>query len=317
MKNSILTGWLAISLMGVAALPACSKSSGSDESAAQQRRDAKALEERFDLVRGTYEGTISNPTSGLQPQRAKLLLYVVSVRESANPDGSVRIRPALYGRFQLVDLVTSTDYVSLTGDYDELGTLSLTSLSATGGSSSASAGTTTDSVSIAIKGEATDGRADIQVMRNGGLWGQFQGTRTTFDASAPSTSDSADYRDRLLTLYSKIEGNYVGILDGTADRPKVAITITTGEDSSGVPMLMGQFRRLDLPVGVGEKQLAVSFDSTTSRITFNAIQGGGTSIPGSGYMSGSGTWVNDALEVSLRDRKGSMGVLRAIRNPLN
>jgi len=73
---------------------------GNDQMKAQQQRDAKVLEERFQTVRGTYEGNLENPASGLGPLRAKLTLYVVNVRETANPDGSVRIRPALYGRFQ-------------------------------------------------------------------------------------------------------------------------------------------------------------------------------------------------------------------------
>ena len=114
-RSTTVSSALAVALL---VLSACGSNSGSgsNEYTDQQRRDAKVLQDRFDSVRGTYEGTISNPAAGLEPLKAKLIVYTVNVREGANPDGSVRIRPALYGRFQLVDAVSATDYTSLTGD---------------------------------------------------------------------------------------------------------------------------------------------------------------------------------------------------------
>ena len=314
-RSTTVSSALAVALL---VLSACGSNSGSgsNEYTDQQRRDAKVLQDRFDSVRGTYEGTISNPAAGLEPLKAKLIVYTVNVREGANPDGSVRIRPALYGRFQLVDAVSATDYTSLTGDYDELGALSLTSISSTSGAGTT--GTTGDAVALSVKGTVAGGEANVSVTRNGGDWGQFKGTRTTFDASAPSTSDSANYRDRLLALYTQLEGTYVGIVDNGTDRIKVGLTVTTGEDSSGQPTLVAQYRRFDLPTGVGELQLSVTYDSTTHRVTMLAVPGGGSpSIPGSGYLAGSGTWANGILDVALRDRKGSMGTLHSNRQPLN
>ncbi len=295
---------------------ACGKggASGKDETTAAQDRDAKVLEQRFQQVRGTYEGTIANPVTGLQPLRSKLTLFVVNVRESANPDGTVRIRPSLYGRFQLVDAVSTTDYVTLIGNYDELGQLTLTSLSAQ--SSSTPGEGPTASEGLSLKGTIYNGVARIEVVRNGGGWGIFDGTRTTFDSSAPTAGDFDQYRERLMRVLTPVEGVYTGILEGGADRVKVAITITIGEDAqSRLPVLMGQYRRLDFDTGVGERQLSIDYDSTTGTITMSGLSGGST-VPGSNYFSGTGIWSKGMLKVTLRDRRGLVGRLSAPRAPL-
>ncbi|MES2965117.1 MAG: hypothetical protein V4760_14625 [Bdellovibrionota bacterium] len=274
---------------------------GSDESADLQRRDAKVLEQRFQQVRGTYEGTLTNPATGLGPLRAKLTLYVMNVSEAPNPNGSIRIRPALVGRFELQDVASVTDYMSLNGDYNELGELNLS------GSGTAE--------KLSVKGTIFGGKANVALVRNRGPWGVFEGDRTTHDASMPSSDDEAAYRNKLLRVLTPVEGVYIGVLDG-ADRVKVSITITIGEDvATGNPILVGRYRRLDVPSGVADRGLAVEFDSTTGVITMRGTSGGGT-VPGSDYFSGTGTWKAEVLSVKLTDHRGPLGKLSATRSPL-
>jgi hypothetical protein len=48
-----------------------------------------------------------------------------------------------------------------------------------------------------------------------------------------------------------------------------------------------------------------------------AISGGSPSVPGSDYLSASGTWINGALDVSFRNSSGDAGDLKAQRKPLS
>lgn len=284
---------------------------GSDETAALQRRDAKALEARFQQVRGTYEGELVG--AGLEPLQAKLTLWVLNVTESTNPDGTVRIRPALKGRFQLVGPVSPTDYLTLSGDYNELGQISLTNVSAGG---AAGGGDQKPVESLSIRGTIVDGKAQLEIVRNQGVWGEFKGVRTTIDASAPPAGEDVEFRERLMRLYAPIEGTYVAVLEGGVERVKVSITITIGEDvTTGLPVLIGQYRRLDFPPGVGERSLLLSYDSTTGRLSIKGTSGGG-SVPGSNYFSGTGTWKNGELNASLVDHRGPLGRFKATRQPL-
>jgi hypothetical protein len=286
---------------------------GTDESADLQRRDAKALEQRFQQVRGTYEGTLSNPAANLGPLRAKLTLYVMNVSEAPNPNGSVRIRPALVGRFELQDVASVTDYMSLNGDYNELGELNLSSVQTQGGGAGGANPSTTEKLSI--KGTIFGGKINVALVRNRGPWGVFEGVRTTVDASMPGADDEAAYRNKLLRVLTPVEGVYEGILDG-ADRVKVSITITVGEDvTTGFPILVGRYRRLDVPSGVADRGLSIEYDGTTSVLTIRGTSGGG-SVPGSNYFSGTGTWKNDVLNVKLTDHRGPLGKLTATRAPL-
>ena len=316
-----------------------------DQYTAQQRKDAKALNDRFDRVRGTYEGSFANPDAGIAPHKARLLLYVVNVREGANPDGTLRVRPALYGRFQLVDAVGQTDYLSMQGDYDELGAISMTSLTSTstsgGGTTGGTGGGTSggtgaggstassgDTATISIAGTIGNDGVTVDVSNTGGLWGRFIGNRKSQDAAAPTSSDALELRQRLLMVYRNIEGSYNATVDTGAQRIPISMTISIAENGAGgtgvsIPYLVAQYRRLDFPAGIGERQLAVNYDQLSGRISLNQVGsstpggtgGGQTGPPGSTYFAGSGTWINNVLDVVFRDRNGYAGELKATRKP--
>jgi hypothetical protein len=330
MKKALLNSLMAVAVVsGLAACGVGGVGVENDSAAtAQQDRDAKALNERFGPIVGTYEGTFSNPDSGVTPHKSRLLLYVVNVREGANPDGTVRVRPALYGRFQLTDVVGQTDYLAMQGDYDSLGNISMGSIAASGGTTGGGGGTSSgagsstggDTATISIKGTILNGNVTIDVSNTGGYWGRFVGSRTTETASAPSASDAVELRERLLGLYRTLEGVYSTTVDTGSQRAPISLTISIAEGASGgsgvsIPYLVAQYRRLDFPAGIGERQLGVNYDALSGRISMSAVSGGSTTVPGSQYFSASGTWVNGNLDVTLRDRNGFAGELKATRKP--
>ncbi len=287
---------------------------GADDFRAQQARDSKALQSRFDRIRGVYEGELIGESMGEaikdRSLRARLFLYVLPVREGINPDGTTKIRPALYGRLELIDAVSETDTLTLSGDYDEFGYLSMTSLSGSGPSGGS------DRLALALFGQVFGDRASLDVSRKGGRWGRFEAAKISSDAPAPEGGEDVNYRDRLRKLYEKMEGVYEGILEGGPERNRVEITLTVGQGPGAngglAPILNGQFRYSDLPRGVGERQLRVEFDSLTGQISMDAIAGGG-SIPGSQFLSLEGTWVEGFLRVRIRDSRGALGNLVATR----
>lgn len=317
-SRTLLSFVTAVSV--VLSLNACGIGQGNDEFTAQQQQDSKVLTDRFNTVVGLYEGTFTSSNPDVAPQKGILKLFIANVRESTpNPDGTVRVRPALNGRFRLEKVVVPTDYLSMNGDYDKLGNVNMSSLTSAGGTGGAGGGGTGEMRQISILGTIANNSATIGITNDSGYWGRFVGQRVSTEGASPGNDDE-EYRERLLSIYREMEGSYQGVVDNGEERVKIEITLTIAEDGKGgsgisVPFLVGQYRRMDFPSGIGERQLAVNFLSYTSRISMNAVQGGGT-VPGSQYFAATGTWKDQKLNVTLRDRRGYAGELIAVRKPL-
>ncbi len=308
---------ITLALASIAIVSACGVGVATDHQYSDQnRKDAKALNDLFDVARGTYNGTFTPADKGVADQTGTLSLYVVSVREGANPDGTVRVRPALYGRFKLDGAVTPTDYLPMTGNYDELGNIDLSTVSAT---QSGVASSPVDAPTIEIRGVVAKDHASVEAINTGGPWGHFEGSRISADASAPSTGEAQDLRSRLIAIYTPIVGIYSGTVDTGVERARVQITVSINEGGAGgtgvsAPYLVGQYRRLDFPSGIGERQLAINYDSLSHTVSMTGVQGGG-SVPGSSTFSGRGTWRNSVLNVDLTDSRGQTGNFTATRKP--
>jgi hypothetical protein len=221
------------------------------------------------------------------------------------------------GRFQLNGIVSQTDYIPLVGQYNSYtGNLQMSPIN------SAQSQTGIDSNSIIIGGSVVNDGASIIVSKGGRPWGRFDGRRTSPSVSAPVSDDTVDRRQRLYAVYRQIEGSYSGKVVSDSQRLSVSLIITAKEvatDQPGVtiPTLVAQYRRLDTSSGIGQYQLAVSFDQLSGRISMTAIAGGSASVPGSNYLSASGTWINGQLNVSFRNSLGDAGDLVATRKPLS
>lgn len=333
--KSILKLTLCVAMLG--SLAACGVGVEDDNSyTAQNQKDAKALSDLYSTVVGTYTGTFATADKKVSGLAGTLRLYIVKVRQGTNPDGTVHVTPALYGRFQLDNYVTATDYVPMTGNYDKQGNIDLSTESAAGGTSD-KAGTGGDQgtgagirvvAGLEIGGFVGNDTASIDLSRNrNGQWGHFEGTRVSTEVASPSEGEAQELADRLYALYSKMAGSYQGTIDNGATKARVEIVLSIAESTVGggttaVPNLIGQFRRLDFPTGVGERQLVVSYDSFSGAIQMTGVStvptspGGGQPVPGSQTFSGRGTWLNQTLTVRLTDKSGDLGELKAARRPV-
>ena len=289
-----------------------------DDTRAQQARDSKVLSDLYASVEGRWTGTLKNEVSGLQPLAAELILYKVFVNEGSNPDGSQRLRPSLRGRFRPIDVVSETDSLMLTGDYDRNGRLVLASNVPQGAAGQQGVA----EVLLSLEGGASGDVMNVRVARRGGVWGTFEAKRVSTDPSAPSAGNTVEQRDRLLKIYSQIEGRYVGVLrtsDGTDRMVEIVLFVNQGIGSTGelIPMLTGQYHYLDVPPGTLEWSLSVDYNSQTGGIymrdssSVSTVPGGATlAIAGRAYESGG----QRRLDVDVRNKTGKVGTVLATRD---
>ncbi len=331
MKNvkPIVMGTLAAFAVVISAFGSIGCSGGgqsaSDALRTQQAKDSKVLEDLYAGVQGHWEGVVSNPGIGLQPFRAEFNLYTYYVSDGTNPDGSPRVRPALRGRFRPMDFVSETDLITLTGDFDRNGRLIMTgqisSMGSTGGSSG---GTSMDVKILSLRGSVIGGQMNIEVTREGGVWGYLEAARTSTDASAPVAGEATEYRDRFLRVYGPYEGTYVGKMksaNGNDYGVQIAVVIVERPLASGGsrPTLMALYRRSDIPVGAGiEWSLDVDYNLQTGDVVMRESSlNPPSTIPGAWVMSISGKLgvVNGkkTMNVTVRNKTSTLGDLVAVR----
>lgn len=283
-----------------------------DDANAQQIRDAKALSERYGRVVGTYEGTIANPATGMAALKAVLALYSLPLRDGTNSDGSVKIRPGLFGRLSLVNAISETDYLTLAGEYRESGELILTSLTPQTGPGSG------EVTSLSVEGYGVNGSVSLAVKRQGGLWGRFEGQRVSLEASAPPAGEMVDRANRFRAIYRNIEGDYEGEIVGTSGgedvRYRVRIRLSVDEKIDGgsgvsIPYLVAKYSNLEFPPGTDERYLAVEYNSQTRSIGMTSIMSDGK-VPGAQFFALEGRIEN--REMNLRVRSATLvGTLKA------
>ena len=289
------------------AMSACSPGGATgDETRAQQSRDAKALEDLYGSVQGTWDGELVN--QGARPIPSRLSIYIVYVQDGANPDGSTRVRPTLRARFLPLDVVTETDQLVLSGDYDRTGRLVMTSLSGSSGSD----------VMLSLRGQAGGDQMQVELARKGGVWGIFQARRTSMDSVTPGAGTQQELRDRWLRIHRPIEGAYVGTVRASSgsDFPiEIAIVIVERPSSTGVsmPELQAQYRRLDFPSGIGEHSLKVDYNAQTGDIAMRDSGSGSSTVPGANVLSISGTWIQGNLRAEIRNKSSLVGFVEAKR----
>lgn len=313
MKTSsfkFLTGAVALVIAGFT-LVGCADGADFTDTRAVQARDAKALEDLYSGVQGTWEGTVSNAATGLKPFQGELKLYVIYVQDGVNADGSPKLRPTLRGRFQPRDFDTETDAMELGGDFDRTGRLLLVaqkSLIAGG-----------DVRTLVVRGSIQSGVATLELTRQGGVWGVLEARRTSSDASAPATGLERELRERALRRYREIEGSYTGIVktaDGNDYRVEIVITVVE-RPGTVAPAVRAQYKRLDAPPGTLEWSMSVFYDSQTREVVMREDQTVGSTVPGGMLLSITG-YVNDVatdrvLDATITGRSGVIGTIRALR----
>ena len=301
-------------LLGLAtfALAACSGGAGSGEDAsAQQQRDSKVLTDLYAAVEGTWSGTVSNPSSGLADFEADLKLYVFTVQDGVNPDGKPKIRPTLRGRFRPKKFVADTDFTTLVGDYDRNGRLTMTALPSS---------TLATPFAFSVAGTVARGNLDIEVVREGGVWGRFTGIQTSTIAESPTAGEMKEYRERFRRINGVLEGRYIGRMksvDGNDYNVEFAVSISP-DIGATLPTLVAQYRRLDMPPGTVEWSLIVDYNGQVGDVQMRndpAAGGGGTGVAGGRTLSANGTLLtiggDKVINVTVRDRAGIVGTVEA------
>lgn len=276
-----------------------------------QARDAKALEDQYLSVQGKWEGTVTNPASGLQAFPGELTLYVFYVQDGVNPDFSAKLRPTLRGRFQPRDFVAETDGMQLEGDFDRTGRLVMAATKSLVGG---------ETKPLAIRGVISRGDASLEISRQGGVWGVFKAVRKSTDASAPVAGERAELRDRVLKVYRQVEGRYFGVLksrDGNDYNIEIAMVVFE-RPGMAQPVLLAQYKRLDAPPGTLEWSLDVDYNSQNGEVFMreNAASGGST-VPGGRLLSVTGMFKTvqgvKSLDVVVSDRSSVIGTVEAFR----
>lgn len=318
MRNLEVIKFVLLSMVAGVVLSGCSGGASAGEDArAQQAKDSATLQSLYSSVTGVWDGTVTNAGTGLPPFTGQLKLYMNYIADGSNPDGSPKLRPVLRGRFQPNEFIAETDTVTLTGDYDRSGRIVLTG--STTASTSVSSGVT-DTRIFSLVGSVTSAGMQLQLTRQGGVWGYFQGTRSATDASAPIGGEALEYRERFLRIYGPLEGRYFGTMksvNGNDYRVEIAMVIIENGGSS--PTLAAQYKRLDAPAGALEWNLVVVYDSQTEEIFMReSAATGGSTVPGGMILSVTGTLGTQGgkktLHVTVRNKSAVLGTLEAVRN---
>lgn len=322
MKTSalkILTGVLGL-VMSSSVLVGCADGADFTDARAIQARDAKALEDLYSGVQGTWEGTVSNPATGLKAFHGELKLYVIYVQDGVNADGSPKLRPTLRGRFRPRDFDTETDMMELGGDFDRTGRLLLVALKPLMAAGSKDEPVVDGGVrTLVVRGTIQSGVATLELTRQGGVWGVFEARRTSSDASAPATGLEREIRERALRRYLEIEGTYSGIVkttDGNDYRIEIVVTVVE-RPGLVAPAVRAQYKRLDAPPGTLEWSMVVSYDSQTREVMMREDQSVGSTVPGGMLLSITG-YVSDVvsdrvIDATITGRSGVIGTVRAVR----
>ena len=229
----------------------------------------------------------------------------------------MQLRPTLRGRFQPKDFVTETDFVSLAGDYDRSGRLLLTAQSKSGASTSG------DLSMLAVQGVVASGRMQVQITREGGVWGFFSGQRMKTYASAPAAGEVADARDRYLRIFGPFEGRYFGTVssaNGSDYRVEIALALVERplETGGSRPALIAQDKRLDAPPGSLEWSLSVDYNTLTGEIVMRDTNSSPSPAnPGGGILSLTGKVLDRSgkkvLDLVIKNKTSTLGSVRAVR----
>lgn len=317
MKHNFLSAIAALSFL-MSGCGDVGSVSSSEDARTQQAKDSKALEDLYSGVQGVWEGSVSNASIGLAPFKGELSIYVYYIQDGTNSDGTPRLRPTLRGRFRPADFVTETDNIILVGDYDRSGRLIMTAQTAA--ASGSSGGAPTVPAILSLRGSMSQGTLNLEISRQGGIWGFYEAVRTKTFASAPVAGVSTEDRERFEKIYGPIEGRYLGRMksvNGNDYMVEIALLLVEAESEAGGtkgPVLTGFYQRLDGGRGTGlETALDVNYNAQTGDIYMRNGAGSGV-----GTLSLSGVLLTvqgkKTLRVKARNKISVLGTIEAVRN---
>jgi hypothetical protein len=298
-----MKAWMTLALAVL--MTACAAASDGKTVNAAQIRQNKEIEDTYGSLVGTYSGKLTNTDHG--DETIKLVIYITT-DAATNPDGTTGSREVPRAVFKRMDPVVS-DYSLLAAGYTrENGVLSLVTDGSgnptpiPGAPPATNPANQIKSVAAFVNGKHITGSVQM-------LTGTLGNIDLTFESS--DTGSSNDLKDRLLAAYQAVEGEYTGTISDGSKKPKTPVIIElTAVVNGDSPMLIGFYKRPDVPGGEIDLALTVSYrpDQSPAQITMNGKGGGKYAI------NMDGTLVNHVISVSFNSLfQGYLGVLTAKR----
>jgi hypothetical protein len=287
----------------------------------EQTRDFGKLEASYLPLKGIYEGKMVFPGTSLAAQPGQLVMYISYSQDGVNPDGTPRLRPSIRARFQMNEVITETDLLTMVGDFNLLdGRLVLTSLGTT-----AETGGTSGSASIFITGAGSwkSESVSLDLSRRNGLWGRFEAKLTSREVLSSEATYITRERARRTRILQKLAGKYVGIVTPPAgssgDSFCVDLSLSLSEvitSQGSFPSLIAQYARTRLAASrIGQRSLNVEFDAQSGEVSMRDSGVSVGSIPGSQiisfYGSASGSGQRSQLRGTLSNNFGPLGSYQA------
>lgn len=277
-------------LISLVALAGCGVGKDDSNQNKAQIRQNKLVDDLYGPLIGTYNGKVTGTNHG--DEDVQLVIDVIG-ESTTNPDGTPGTKKVPIAALRRVNPVVADYSLSPSGYRPETGDLTF---QFTG---------TAELASITGK---MNGKHYTGVIhgRNSSL-GNIDVTWVSADTSTDDT-----IKDRLLRAYRAVEGVYVGkIHSASSNKAAIPVEIDLSAVVNGnTAQLIGFYKRLDVPSGVVDLPLSVSYepDDNPPQISMNGRGGGKYQI------DMNGTLVNHHLEVSVQSLyEGYMGVLQADR----
>lgn len=229
--------WTLVGLV----LAGCSMGKDSSDQNTAQIRENKKVTDLYGPLVGTYDGKLFDTDHG--DEDVQLVIYLSS-QTVTNPDGTPGSKNVPQAYFRRSHPVIADYQMDVSGLTSEQGDFSMRNLGS-------------DAEVRTIQAHFSANTITGSVLNARGTLGRLELKLTSKD-----TSSHDDYKDRLLTEYEAIEGEYENA--GTeGSMPHMSITLQAVVNGD-TPRLAGQYKNLDVPGGYVDLPLTVTYDPNLS-----------------------------------------------------
>jgi hypothetical protein len=290
---------IASSLVSAALLVGCAFGADSDSNKEKEVEDRTALKQTYDVVRGTYRGTLKTSDRSYP---ISISLYTDEEKAGTNADGEIIFRPILRALYKRLDIVTAdyimdARYISLTGE------IVLKNLA------SNTTNEDVQSINAALSGQIIRGTVNTKK----GQLGTIELTLASREVEAPSQGDQNTINEKLRKQYEEIAGVYEGdvIPDPTLAPPfaiQVRLFVISQNGPNGpVPAVSGYYKRLDDISGGLDLALEVTYKPETipAQLIMKSLASGRSAGPY--YVSIEGILQDGSVLASVSTQRGYQG----------
>ncbi|HND84355.1 MAG TPA: hypothetical protein PLU50_01050 [Pseudobdellovibrionaceae bacterium] len=287
-------------------LSACSFDKSMDRNDRREVEERNDLIQRFSLVVGTYEGTLTDQN---RTWSVRLSLDIVDEPNGKNSNGETIMRPVLKALFKRLNPIGASQ------QYDarfqaETGALIMSRNSAA----------PSDEDILSMNTQFRDGQIAGNARSEAGVVGRLNLRRASRDVKAPDLGDDRDYYARLKESYLAIAGEYRGYVEPPkSEAPPFAVQLTlyvTEKENAQkvmVPYLMAYYKRLDGNFSEINIVMTVNFESDVSPQKLK-MSGNGTGSSAGMSVFIEAQLVGNALDGSHTNQMGQTAQVHLVKN---